>query len=337
MMNTTGKTTQCVIVGGGISGLTAATILQKHEIQVTILDKGRGIGGRLATRRLEASGVGVGVFDYGAQYCTAQTPIFQEVIGTWENHHVTKIWSHGFRTANGRLKQNGVPRYIGTDGMRGIAKYLAHTLDVRTSTRVTSLQWLGKRWGVMTEAGTLYESDIVGLTAPVPQSLELLKYSLLPLPCNVAERLEKIYYQPCIAMLVLLKQPSQIPEPGGMWLSGGPIAWISDNWKKGISSEGYAVTIHTGSEFSQQQWDESDDAVAEKIIQASAPWLGGDVARYHIHRWRYSQAVQGFGEPYAYFEEPGPLFLFGDAFGGNRVEGAFLSGHSAADQIVTHF
>ena len=221
--------------------------------------------------------------------------------------------------------------------MRGIAKHLARSLDVHTSTRVTSLKWLGNTWGIMTEQGPMFESELVGLTAPVPQSLELLKHSLFPLPCDVAERLEKVRYQPCIAVLALLKQPSLIQEPGGMWLSGEPIAWMSDNWKKGISPNGYAVTIHTGSEFSQQHWEEPDNVIAEKIIAASTQWLGGDVARYHIHRWRYSQAIQGFGEPYAYFDTPGPLFLFGDAFGGNRVEGAFLSGYSAAGQMMAHF
>jgi predicted NAD/FAD-dependent oxidoreductase len=138
-------------------------------------------------------------------------------------------------------------------------------------------------------------------------------------------------------MLALLKQPSNIQEPGGIWLSGEPISWISDNQKKGISPEGHAVTVHTGPEFSQQYWDESDDVIAENIINASTQWLGGEVVRYQIHRWRYSQAIQGVGEPYVYIEKPGPLFLFGDAFGGNRVEGAFLSGHAAANQMLTHF
>jgi predicted NAD/FAD-dependent oxidoreductase len=320
-----------------MSGLTAATILQKHDVPVIVLDKGRGIGGRLATRRLEDPDVGTGIFDYGAQYCTAKTPIFQEFIRTWESQSITRIWSHGFRTESGHFKQNGVPRNIGVDGMRGIAKYLARPLDVRTSTRVTSIKWLGSTWGIMTEEGSTFESELVGLTAPVPQSLELLKNSLLPLPCDVTERLEKVRYQPCIAMLALLKQPSRIQEPGGMWLSGEPIAWMSDNWKKGISPNRHAVTIHTGPEFSRQHWEEPDDVIAKKIIAASTQWLGGEVARYHIHRWHYSQAIQGFGEPYAYFDTPGPLFLFGDAFGGNRVEGAFLSGYSSANQMVTHF
>lgn len=246
------------------------------------------------------------------------------------------MWSHGFRTENGHLKQNTVPRYIGTAGMRGIAKHLAQTLDVRTSTRVTSIKWLGNVWASVTEDGDMFESDIVGITAPVPQSLELLEHSLVPLQCDLAEELEQISYQPCIAMLALLKQPSLIQEPGGLWLSGEPIAWMADNRKKGISPNGYAVTIHAGPEFSRQHWDDPDDAIAERIISAVAQWLGDDVVRYYIHRWRYSQAIQRFGEPFAALEKPGSLFVFGDAFGGNRVEGAFLSGHAAGNRMIAN-
>ena len=317
--------------------MTAATLLKKNEIPVTVLDKGRGIGGRLATRRLEDSDIGTGVFDFGAQYFTAKTSLFQESIETWYQQSIVKAWSHGFPAADEHLRENGVPRYIGVDSMRGIAKHLAHPLDVRTSTRVTAIKWLAGEWHIMTEGGAKFESQVLGLTAPVPQSLELLKGSLLPLPSAVAERLEKVRYQPCIVMLALLKQPSQIPEPGGMWLSGEPIVWMSDNWKKGISPNGYAVTLLTGPEFSHQYWDEPDEVIVAKLDNASKRWLGGDVVRYHIHRWRYSQVTQGFGEPYLYFEKPGPFFLFGDAFGENQVEGAFLSGYSAANQILTLF
>jgi predicted NAD/FAD-dependent oxidoreductase len=72
------------------------------------------------------------------------------------------------------------------------------------------------------------------------------------------------------------------------------------------------------------------------MISEVAQWLGGDVARYQIHRWRYSQVIQGFGESFAALDKPGPLFLFGDAFGGNRVEGAFLSGYSAGSRMIDY-
>ena len=63
---------QVVIVGAGMAGLTAARRLQRF-VDVVVLDKGRGVGGRLATRR-----VGDATFDHGAQFLTTRTPEFTE-------------------------------------------------------------------------------------------------------------------------------------------------------------------------------------------------------------------------------------------------------------------
>jgi predicted NAD/FAD-dependent oxidoreductase len=34
----------CLIIGGGMTGLMAATVLKRHGLDVTVFDKGRGIG-----------------------------------------------------------------------------------------------------------------------------------------------------------------------------------------------------------------------------------------------------------------------------------------------------
>ena len=54
------KTT--VIVGAGIAGLLAARRLRTAGCDVLVLEKSRGFGGRMATKR-----VGAAVFDQGAQ------------------------------------------------------------------------------------------------------------------------------------------------------------------------------------------------------------------------------------------------------------------------------
>ena len=47
----------CIVVGAGISGLLAAHELRNAGWHVTVLDKGRGVGGRMATRRLGGAAV----------------------------------------------------------------------------------------------------------------------------------------------------------------------------------------------------------------------------------------------------------------------------------------
>ena len=58
-----------VVVGAGISGLVCASELSQAGIDVTVVEMGRGPGGRLATRR--GSGL---PFDHGTQYFTCSQP-----------------------------------------------------------------------------------------------------------------------------------------------------------------------------------------------------------------------------------------------------------------------
>ena len=45
-------TTDILIIGAGLAGLSAANDLQQAGHQVLVIDKGRGLGGRLAGRRI---------------------------------------------------------------------------------------------------------------------------------------------------------------------------------------------------------------------------------------------------------------------------------------------
>ena len=57
-----------VVVGAGAAGLSAARQLG-DRYEVVVFDKARGVGGRMATRRL-----GDATFDHGAQFLTAHDP-----------------------------------------------------------------------------------------------------------------------------------------------------------------------------------------------------------------------------------------------------------------------
>jgi len=84
------------IVGAGIAGLSCALRLQQDGCNVTVLDKGRGAGGRMSTRRIAMpGGEGAGgevAFDHGAQYLTMRDPAFVEAMHGWEAAGVVARW-----------------------------------------------------------------------------------------------------------------------------------------------------------------------------------------------------------------------------------------------------
>ena len=72
-------------------------ILKKANYEVIVIDKGRGIGGRLATRRIQDEIWGESVFDYGAQFFKARDPLFKEWVDSWENENVIQKWVMDFQ------------------------------------------------------------------------------------------------------------------------------------------------------------------------------------------------------------------------------------------------
>ncbi|MBZ0305512.1 MAG: FAD-dependent oxidoreductase [Anaerolineae bacterium] len=314
-----------LIIGAGMTGLMAANILHASGKKVVIVDKGHSLGGRMATYSVDGH-----PFDHGAQYFTVRDEHFREWVEQWEAAGVVKKWAQGFGTRT----TNPEWRYIGMEGMTGIAKHLAHGLEVHLKERVIRIDLNGDGWQVVTDMKNTYTASALLLTAPVPQSLAMLKTGSFSLPSEARAALEKIVYEPCFAAMVLLEKPSQLPAPGALWLSGEPLLWAADNHQKGIS-HGYGVTLHAGPEFTKTYFDAGKDRIARLMITAAGELLGDNkVLRYDVQRWRYSRPVTLFPEPCLALADPAPLVFAGDAFVGPRVEGAALSGIAAAEQLA---
>ena len=115
------QATDVLIIGAGISGLLCATELRKADKSVRILDKGRGLGGRMATRRMAG-----GRLDHGAQYFTVRDSRLQAYADDWLAAGIIKEW---FRNLPEDSDTDGHPRYCGTTGMTDVPKHLAKELD----------------------------------------------------------------------------------------------------------------------------------------------------------------------------------------------------------------
>jgi predicted NAD/FAD-dependent oxidoreductase len=82
--------TTIAVVGAGLPGLVAARQLQAFA-DVTVFEKSRGAGGRMATRY-----AGEFKFDHGAQFFTARTTAFRDFLEPLLSEGVIADWPARF-------------------------------------------------------------------------------------------------------------------------------------------------------------------------------------------------------------------------------------------------
>jgi len=315
-----------IIIGAGLSGLAAARTLTAAGRTVTILDKGRGVGGRLATRRMAGARL-----DHGAQFFTVRGEAFGSLVEQAMDDGAVREWNRGFGDEG-----DGYPRYTGDAGMTSLAKWMATDLQVQTSVRVERLVSTSDGWTVQAEDGTTFGAGAVIATPPVPQTLDTLGTSGITLDPGPAQTLADISYHPVVGLLAVLDRPPVVHPSGGEQRSDGVFSFVGDNHSKGIS-EIPAVTFHANHAWSAQRFEDSDlDGVHRDLLAHAKPWIGdAAIVESQVKKWRYAGPVKVHPEAAITVEVNGNQLVFcGDAFAGPKVEGAFNSGLAAARSIT---
>jgi predicted NAD/FAD-dependent oxidoreductase len=314
--------TEILIVGAGMTGLTAAAELQQAGHEVLVVEQGHAPGGRIASRR-----IGGATFDAGAQFITARNPRFAAAMDRWLKLGVIEEWYRGSAARPG-----GHARWRGAPAMTAIPEYLARSVKVRLKTEMVCLRLEPQGWVSEMSGGESVLAGAVLLTPPVPKSLALLDAGTLQLPPSIRGRLENIKYERCLATMAVLDEPARIPAPGGLAPAGSPIAWIADNQMKGVSATP-AVTIHATAAFSKENWERDRRETAMELLFAADRWLGSNVVDLEVCGWRYARAISLERDGFVILNQSPPLLIAGDAFIAPRVEGAVLSGWAAADVL----
>jgi len=315
----------CLIIGAGISGLLAAQTLRKKGMRAVVLEKSRGMGGRMCTRRHEGA-----VFDHGSQFFTARSEVFKNLANQWVQAGVARKW---FDPTGAEGDDTGHPRYRGVPSMTAPAKTLAGGLDVRRGERIVRIFREVGRWTAQSAQDTRFTADFILITAPVPQALKLFDDSEVALKEADRRWLDGIEYQKTLTLMTILDGPSGLPEEGFIALEARePVRIVVDNQIKGVSSIP-ALTVHSGPAFAEQHFEDSEEDWWPLMMNAVFPHLQSKIVETVCHRWRYANPVTSQNESY-YLDEAQALALAGDGFGGPRVEGAAYSGILAAEAVA---
>jgi hypothetical protein len=316
-----------VVVGAGIAGLMAARSLVDRGHDVTVFDRARSPGGRLATRRIAGARV-----DHGAQFFTVRSDEFAEHVERWRADGIVREWSRGFGDV-----PDGHPRYMAEGGMNALAKHVAATpehprLDVRCNSLVFAIHrhaGAGAEWEVTLDDASVTSCDALVVTCPLPQSYSLLVSTGVAVP----DLLWRTDYERTLALLAVLDRPSAIAAPGGVQRAA-PFQFVADNALKGVSDVP-ALTLHADAAWSSAHWDCTNDEVAKELTELARRYLGdAQVTVCQVKRWRFATPAAIWPEECWSAEDGSRVVLAGDAFAGPKVEGAARSGLAAAARIL---
>lgn len=329
--STSGAAYDVLIVGAGIAGLTAARSLRALGKSVLVLEKSRGVGGRAATRRWKGLPV-----DHGAQFFTARSAEFRTQVDNWLQRGVCFEWCRGLhRVADRGLlapSSDNFPRYACREGMTALGRDLVDDnaeLVVR-EVQVAKVERSPVGWQTHTEDGGNFHSRALIMTPPAPQSAALLK-SAAP---DASAFLSSIHMAPCLALVARYPR-REFPWHGIQSPEHELVAWIGNDTSKrpDLHPGASVVVIHATPRFSEEHFSGTEEVIASKLLEAASMLAGTQLSNpsgLFLQRWRYALGSRDGAEPARSIEGPAPLVLAGDAFGGGKIEGAWLSGREAA-------
>ena len=308
------KNQTIAIIGSGVSGLACAVKLKQAGLEPIVYDKGRNIGGRLATRRTTNDLQ----FDHGAQYMTAKTAEFRRVLNAAQINGMVGQWDFNNRV-----------RYVGMPGMNGLAKFMSVGLDVRQGVQVCSVDETADGYSIKTGNQTVSANKLV-LTIPGPQIIELLG-DQHPLTSELAN----VEIQPCLTLMVAFDSKAPIKFVARQE-SEDTISWLAmDSSKPGRTTQNCWVA-HASPTWSAEFIEEEKSVIAERMLPLVCERLGvstSNAIHSVAHRWRYALVTKPLGKPFVK-NSNGSLYLGGDWCLDARVEAAWTSGNAIANEIL---
>ena len=324
------------VIGAGMAGIACARTLMQAGHQVTVFEKSRGAGGRMATRRTE-----FGSFDHGTQYFTVRDTRFERALKTaqaqvtpWQVNTVHIMDEAGRVVAAAQPQSH--KHWVARPGMNSLARFWAEPIaDIHLQTLVTRIErdrLSPDRWQLQTD-GPGAESqvhagfDAVLLALPSVQAAALLRASQ-QLPA-VQKQLAEVQVAPCWTLMLAFPQASAPLGPA--WHAARSthhrIAWLARESSKPGREAVERWTVQASPQWSERHLEDDDERVKAKLLRAFTEVTGirAEPGHAQVHRWRYAQTMQALGQSHLWQPEAG-IGLCGDWCLGRRVEDAFVSG-----------
>tara|TARA_R110002073_G_scaffold147687_2_gene300625 strand:- start:68908 stop:69930 length:1023 start_codon:yes stop_codon:yes gene_type:complete len=334
-----GRDDLVLVIGGGISGLSCASMLHRSGINVRVLDQGYRIGGRCATRRTHEGDV---IADLGAPCFDADDPVFKEEIERWIGSGSCARWDG----AGGA--------FVGVPTMDAIMDSMAQGVDVRSGCRVERVFRHDGAWVVEVErrdGARMTErcERIVLATHPREAARLIGEHSDM-----LSSMLRSVETQCVWVLMMQINDPLEglpaMVDVGEVGDGSEDIIAriIRDDHKPGRSCEtdSSMLVIHAREDWSAANREldrvEAQRVLVEQTRSLVSSMFGHDVndqriGDVQVHRWGSAHPVKGLPQR-CETDDDARIVVCGDAFGWKGlslgVQSAWLSGRAAAMKLI---
>lgn len=281
-----------LIIGAGLSGITLANELKRQGRSSLIIEKSRSVGGRLASRR-----IGDNIFDHGAQHVevfSSSPAEFQKFVMSPSD---CLLWD----------KKGDHSYYSYQQGVTSLLKHHSHDLHIAFNTKIIEILKSQGVWQLKDENLNLFSANNVVLTAPLTQSLILMKGSKLSYPAE----LEQVSYAKKIVILLNLKKSENYRIKSTYFKK-----IYLQNTKRNNTDTTY--TLVTSDDFSNQHFELDESTITQKILSLfeTNSTVTQNLIDLQIKKWRYAYPLNGLNV--SSIEPHENLHLIGDVFAGEE-------------------
>jgi len=337
-----------VVVGAGLAGLVCAQRLRLAGLRVIVVEKSRGLGGRLATRRLSGT-----CADHGVRYLDVQGPLTDLLIQTLLHQNLLQPWLTRLEVVeSGKSYSLSKTCYTASNGLTAVAKWLAADLEIWLGQRLYRLIQADSGWQLDLESQNLavqalepnavLRAQSVVMAIPAPQALALLEPLIAEMP-DLIRILQEVQFDPCLTAIGTFAAPASrvsLPQQAVKFLNHADLVWVSLESSKGRDLEIPTLVVQSTPDFANLHLEANDlrpvgklllEEAAEALLPNGINGLNSPV-ELQVHRWRYGLVRQPLSQQCLAETRPLPLVCCGDWCGGDQIEAALASGLAAAAQ-----
>lgn len=288
--------TDVAIIGAGMAGLVCAQQLTQAGYSVLVVEKSRGLGGRVATRRLYDT-----YADHGASSLKPSGELLGRFVELLCDRNILQLWTDtvyqfisnpvdyspfplpfgspkrlplgagGGVLNNQQLSEPDIkpyspcptPHYVAPEGMSAIAKFLAQGLEILSNQRVIAITPTPENlWRLSLESGNEeLTAKAVVVAIPAPQALMLLEsLGEAVLGAAFLNNLRSVEFDPCLSVIAGYPPISQpLPDWKALtFIDDAVLRWIGLDSSKRPNPQQPVFVVQSSAAFAQHH-DQTQD------------------------------------------------------------------------------